>query len=389
MKQELEVYIHIPFCIKKCHYCDFLSFSVDAEDMDKYVDALLKQIETQKVVAKEYEVTTIFIGGGTPSLLKEEQIQQIFYKLYEVFQIVEDAEITIEVNPGTSNQEKMKLYRKIGINRLSIGLQSTNEEELKTLGRIHTYDEFLITYQQARDAGFQNINIDLMSAIPGQQVLSWKANLEKVICLQPEHISSYSLIIEEGTLFYDWYEDEKETNKLPKLPSEEEILQIDEITKAYLKEQGYEQYEISNYAKQGYACKHNLGYWDRKEYIGLGLGASSYVKGRRYKNVTNRKRYLDNPQEIEEECILTLQEQKEEFCFLGLRKIEGISSEEFEKQFGISLEEEYGKEIKKLQNQGLLERKEEQIFLTERGLELGNYVFEKFIRSLECEREQK
>ena len=378
-RSELELYIHIPFCVQKCNYCDFLSFSAQSEEMQEYVQALLRQIEYQKLEAKEYMVTTVFIGGGTPSLLSNKQMKDVFAKLHEVFHIMREAEITIEVNPGTVNEEKLHNYKALGINRLSIGLQSTHEVELKTLGRIHTYSEFMKTYAQAREAGFDNINIDLMSAIPGQSVASWQTNLKKVLKLEPEHISVYSLIIEEGTPFARWYQEEHLHSEYPPIPSEEVMLQMDDVTEKELKKQEYVRYEISNYAKKGYECRHNLGYWNRKEYLGLGLGAASYIENERFKNTSNMAKYIENPEALEEKQKLTRQEQMEEFCFLGLRKIEGIAEKDFQEQFQVSIEDVYAKELSELQEEGLLERKGSKISLTKRGLELGNYVFVKFV----------
>ena len=377
--KELELYIHIPFCIQKCNYCDFLSFSAKPEEMAAYVKALLKQIASKAVVAQKYQVTTIFVGGGTPSILPNKEMEKIFNKLREVFCVINDAEITIEVNPGTTTQEKLRAYYQMGINRLSIGLQSTQDAELKALGRIHTYQEFLDTYEQARKIGFDNINIDLMSEIPGQNVFSWEESLKRVIKLAPEHISAYSLIIEEGTPFYQQYGKESGLSDLPLMPTEDEILAMDEMTKSMLKVHGYLRYEISNYAQIGYECKHNLGYWDRKEYLGLGLGASSYVNQERLKNISGMKEYIEEPERREEKKSLTKQEQMEEFCFLGLRKTKGVRIEDFKTQFGYSLQEIFGAEIEELNQAGLLKIENNRLFLTARGLELGNYVFAKFL----------
>ena len=380
-RKELELYIHIPFCVKKCNYCDFLSFFAGANEREQYVQALLQQIEKQKVVAQTYEVTTIFIGGGTPSLLEIEQMQRIFMKLHEIFRIRQEAEITIEINPATVTKRKMQSYRKMGINRLSIGLQSANEVELQLLGRIHTYQEFYSTFLQAREAEFTNINIDFISAIPGQSVASWKDNLEKVVSLEPEHISVYSLMIEEGTPFYEWYGDNGMSPPygVAAIPSEDELLKMDELTESILAKHAYVRYEISNYAKKGYACAHNLGYWDRKEYMGLGLGAASYINGIRLKNTSNMSDYLKNAEAVEDRHVLSVEEQMEEFCFLGLRKMQGISEVEFQEQFGKSLQKVYAQEIEMLQKEGLLIQEQTRFHLTKRGAELGNYVFEQFI----------
>jgi putative oxygen-independent coproporphyrinogen III oxidase len=380
MKRKLELYIHIPFCIQKCNYCDFLSFSTNESERTQYVQALLKQIENQKVVAKEYIVTTIFIGGGTPSIIETMYLELIFTKLHEVFYICSDAEISIEMNPATATREKLQSYRDMGINRLSIGVQSTNETELKHLGRVHTYQDFKETFRQAREVGFANINIDLISAIPEQSVFSWQDSLRKVIKLQPEHISVYSLIIEEGTPFFEWYENTNTISNVPSLPKEEEMLQMDEVTAKEFGKSDYTRYEISNYAKKGYECKHNLGYWEREEYLGLGLGASSYIRGERLKNTMSMEEYLLDSQMLESKNVLTTREKMEEFFFLGLRKIQGISEMAFLNEFESTIDDIYESEISDLQEKGLLKRRNSRVYLTKRGLEVGNYVFEQFIQ---------
>lgn len=376
-KNNLELYIHIPFCVRKCAYCDFLSSAQDEETIENYVDALVNEIRAYKSMAANYVVTTIFMGGGTPSILVSDQIADIFEALYEVFHIAEDAEITIEANPGTVTRDKLETYKDCGINRISFGLQSANNEELKLLGRIHTYEEFLESYQLARACGFDNINVDLISAIPKQTLQSFEETLQKVIALHPEHISAYSLIIEEGTPFAGLYGEGglRETD----LPDEEDERAIYYRTEELLLQAGYHRYEISNYAKAGKECKHNLGYWERKEYLGIGLGSSSLMNNVRYKNIDDLDDYIAYADDLiaiqENHETLTLEEQMEEFIFLGLRKMEGISEIEFEDHFGTSIEECYGVQIAQLVSEGLLEQSDDRLRLTKKGIDVSNYVF--------------
>ena len=382
--KELEIYIHIPFCVKKCDYCDFLSGQQDEETIERYVSSLLEEIQTHasnKHSTSDYEVTTIFLGGGTPSVLKTRQVQRIFETLKNSFKISKDAEITIEANPGTVTRDKFLIYRMCGINRISFGLQSTNNEELKLLGRIHTYEEFLESYRLARYCGFNNINVDLISAIPKQTVASWEETLQKVLELEPEHISAYSLIVEEGTPFAKVYGEGCPGEY--DLPSEEVERAIYYRTEELLGKAGYHRYEISNYAKEGKECRHNLGYWERKEYLGIGLGAASLIDNTRYKNTDDLLFYLEHSSDLHaiQENIekLSPKEQMEEFMFLGLRKMEGVSVSEFKNTFGKTMEECYGKQIQKLKEQGLLEQKDGRLMLTKQGIDVSNYVFSEFL----------
>lgn len=389
-KKELELYVHIPFCVKKCAYCDFLSWNADTDVRQKYVETLIREIRLTGERYQDYRVITIFFGGGTPSILSAEQIETIFCALRENFQIEENAEITIEANPGTVTKEKAKAWKRAGINRVSIGLQSVENSELKMLGRIHTYEEFLETYQLLREEGFSNLNVDLISAIPGQSVESWERTLRVAAELSPEHISAYSLIVEEGTPFYEWYgEENKETvdhsggTERPPLPDEESERRIYEETEEILKEYGYFRYEISNYAKEGYECRHNIGYWRRAEYLGLGLGASSLIENRRFQNLSDYEAYQNAVQTgallYMEEERLTTEDEMEEFMFLGLRMAAGICRSDFQKKFGKTVEEVYGEVILTLEKQGLLNCEEDRIFLTARGVDISNYVFEQFL----------
>ena len=388
----LSLYIHIPFCVRKCHYCDFLSAPYEEETRQEYVEALCIEIVQRAKLYKERTVDTIFFGGGTPSLLSAKQMGEIMDTVRQEFQVLPEAEISMEVNPGTVDREKLKAYKAYGINRLSIGLQSANNEELKVLGRIHTWEVFENTWNQVRELGFSNVNVDLMSALPGQTLESYENTLRKVIALKPEHISAYSLIIEEGTKFYEWFGDDSS-----QLPDEVADRQMYELTRTLLEEYGYHRYEISNYALKGYECKHNVGYWKRKEYLGLGLGAASLLSNVRSSNTSDLAEYLELGQKVNQQIAmqedvkdikwiagqeeLTIQDQMEEFMFLGLRMMEGISSLEFEKQFDKSLQDVYGTQISKLEKQGLLQFHEEtqRYTLTLQGIDVSNQVFVEFI----------
>ncbi|MBQ4560659.1 MAG: oxygen-independent coproporphyrinogen III oxidase [Tyzzerella sp.] len=383
-KKELELYIHIPFCVKKCAYCDFLSGPQDEETIERYVASLLDEIRahgSKPELVTSCEITSIFLGGGTPSILNVTQIQRIFEALRYNFMISQDTEITIEANPGTVTREKLLAYRACGINRISFGLQSTNSEELKLLGRIHTYGEFLESFHLARECGFDNINVDLISAIPKQTVESWEETLQNVIKLNPEHISAYSLIVEEGTMFAKVYGEGCPGEK--DLPNEEEERAIYYRTEELLKEAGYHRYEISNYAKEAKECRHNLGYWERKEYLGIGLGSASLIKHTRYSNTSDLGKYIKyakEPDKIKEDIqLLSSQEQMEEFMFLGLRKMEGVLEREFEEYFGVNIDEVYSEQLNKLIEEHLLDRKDGRIMLTERGIDVSNSVFAEFI----------
>ena len=382
--KELELYLHIPFCVKKCNYCDFLSALAGEETRAAYVDALLEEIRGFDE-PEDYEVVTVFFGGGTPSILPGQAIFRIMEALREKFSFRKEAEITLEANPGTVDKEKLSFYKKAGINRLSFGLQSADAEELKKLGRIHTWEKFLESFQLAREAGFSNINVDLMSALPGQTKESWEKTLRQVLALQPEHISAYSLIIEEGTPFYQLYEkdvERRDAGEEPELiPSEEEERAMYEATGRILKEQGYLHYEISNYAKPGCECRHNLGYWQRRDYLGFGLGASTLLNPVRYKNTEDLEAYLGGDFSKKEFFVLTKDNQIEETMFLGLRVLEGVSKEHFREQFSCELRVVYRKELEKLEQEGLLEEEGDFVRLTSRGIDLSNPVLAEFLLS--------
>ena len=400
-KKKLEIYVHIPFCAKKCAYCDFLSFPGNMRMRREYTDKLLEEIRIQSSFVREYQVDTIFLGGGTPSVLDVTDITAIMGTLKEHYDIAPDAEITIEVNPGTVKMEGLVAYREAGINRVSMGLQSADDTELRYLGRIHTYDEFLKSFQRVRMAGFTNVNVDLISAIPGQTPESWRNTLKKTAMLKPEHISAYSLIVEEGTPFYDRYgghvemesyemspEERRRLMALPDLPDEDTEREMYYMTRNCLAEQGYERYEISNYARPGFECRHNVGYWTGTGYLGLGLGASAYLEGCRFHNTSDFQSYVSAHFDDEAEFCqalrqdmeqLSVKSKMEEFMFLGLRLTRGVSVEGFITRFGQSIRNVYGGVIDKLEREGLLEHKNGYYHLTERGLDLSNYAMSLFL----------
>lgn len=369
----MEIYIHIPFCIRKCDYCDFLSGPSGPEEQADYVQALLREIQAVEE-GEGRSVSSIFIGGGTPSVLDERLLGDILREIRNRFKMEEDAEITIEVNPGTANIGKLQAYREMGINRLSIGLQSPEDRELKILGRIHNYGQFLETYQEARTVGFDNINIDLMSAIPDQTYEGWVKNLRTVAELESEHISAYSLIVEEGTPFA--------ARKL-NLPDEDTEYNMYEATAQILKEYGFEQYEISNYARKGRECRHNVGYWTRQDYLGFGLGASSLYGKERFANTADMKKYLENsknPEKIrEKEPSLTREDEMAEFMFLGLRMTKGISKADFQRCFGCTIESVYGEVLEKYESMELLLEKDGRIFLSREGIHVSNSIMAEFL----------
>ncbi len=379
----LELYIHIPFCVRKCLYCDFLSAPGDRETKEAYMRALLAETEGRADGCREYQVTSVFVGGGTPSVVDPVWIERLLETVRRHFQVAGDAEITMEVNPGTVGPESLAAYRRAGINRLSIGLQSAREEELRALGRIHTWEQFAEAYGAAVKAGFHNINVDLMSALPGQTRGDFRETLEKVLALEPlpAHISVYSLIVEEGTPLYE----RQERGELI-LPDEDCERQMYRDTKKRLSAAGFSRYEISNYARPGYACRHNCGYWRRVDYIGLGLGAASLFRNVRFHNGRDLESYLRAPLGCREDVeVLTEAEQMEEFLFLGLRLVGGVSEERFRETFGRSLKEVYGPVIRKNRSDGLLRWRTDAadggryLALTERGLDLSNYVMSQFL----------
>lgn len=394
---DMELYIHIPFCARKCEYCDFLSFPPGhALEMEQYIQALICELSwTADHIAYD-RIKTVFIGGGTPSMLSAGLLERLLRTVSDRFRLSAEAEVTMEANPGTLGADKLAVCRSFGVNRLSIGLQSVYDARLKELGRIHTYEEFLKGYYMAREYGFENINIDLISAIPGLTVSMWEETLKKVIRLAPEHISAYSLMLEEGTPFYDMYVSGKKRALIQTpLPSSDEEDLMYEITQPVLESAGYRKYEISNYALPGKECRHNIGYWRRTPYYGAGLGAASLIGEKRFKHTSSIEKYMElfgrqinegtgqlSGEEtglFEEMQVIGEAEQMSETMLLGLRMTDGINGREFEKKFGRSVFHVFGEKINGLLKKELLEIKGESIRMTKKGMELGNIVFMEFI----------
>lgn len=398
------VYIHVPFCVKKCAYCDFLSFPASSIVHREYVDSLIREIRFLEIKFPEIksskapiqknscqemcffdeklDISSIFIGGGTPSIVEEMLIFDIMQAIYQTFSVREDAEITIECNPGTIDENKIKFYKEVGINRISFGLQSASDELLARIGRIHTYCDFLSSYECARNAGFDNINIDMMSALPGQTLDMYKNDIQKIVKLNPEHISAYSLILEENTPLYE------HIDLYPSLPDEEMERQMYYDTKKILLEHQYHRYEISNYAKAGYECRHNKLYWERGDYMGFGLGAASFIQGVRYKNTENMEEYMKKAGKESVVCEqerLSKKDCMSEFMFLGLRESKGVCANAFKAQFGVSIHEIFGNVLKKHIDQKLIYSysldKGRQIWyaLTDYGVDISNYVFSEYL----------
>lgn len=379
--EELGIYVHIPFCKRKCSYCDFKSFSnIDEINQKKYVDALIKEIQNSQNTNK-YIVTTIYIGGGTPSFINETYIKDILQAIYKKWEIKNDVEITIEVNPGTITKEKLEAYKNMGINRLSIGLQSTNNYLLNKIGRIHSYEEFIENYILARKIGFENINIDLMLALPEQNMEDLMQSVKKVINLNPEHISIYSLILEENTELW-----KKVKNKEENLVEDDFEREMYWKSKKAFEAAGYIHYEISNYAKPGFESKHNKNCWSQKQYLGFGIAAHSYFNGKRFYNVEDLNKYITNIEKNEFKNNIIIEEENrtkediaKEYMMLGLRKIEGVSISEFQRKFELNPLFYFRFEISKLQEMDLIEVDLDNIRLTKKGLDLANIVFEEFI----------
>ena len=410
----VSLYLHFPFCERKCRYCDFLSGPASEKKREEYVELLCREIALRgKIAAGEpadsnpfkMRVDTIFIGGGTPSLMTPVQLGRVMKAVWDSYEVLPGAEISMEVNPGTADFTKLRAYREAGVNRLSIGVQSLDDSELKLLGRIHTADQAREIFRASREAGFDNINLDLMSALPGQTMESWSRTLCAAVELGPEHISAYSLIIEDGTPFAAMYD----AGQLSDLPSEEEDREIYHFTEEFLAENGYHRYEISNYAKDGYVCRHNCGYWTGHEYLGLGLGASSDFRGERFRNPDKMEEYEravaeaalyngDNALRRERQQM-TPEDRMEEFMFLGLRMTCGVSEKEFEKRFGKPLNEVFGEVIRKQLQQGVIRKyvvpvngtdavddnseevivEDYRIALTEYGLDVANHVMAEYL----------
>lgn len=375
-KRELGIYIHIPFCKQKCYYCDFISFANKQDKQEQYINTVKKEIDTYNF--EKYNVTTIYIGGGTPSYIESkyiiELIKTLEFKLRNNKTKFEKIEITIEVNPGTVTKQKLQDFKFCGINRLSIGLQTTNNNLLKQIGRIHTYKEFLDTYTWAKQVGFENINVDLMLGLPKQKIIDLKESLEAVIRLKAPHISVYSLIVEEGTVMAKLLDEEK-----LELPSEENEREMYWYVKNTLELNGYKHYEISNFAKKNRESKHNMNCWNQEEYIGLGVSAHSYLNGKRFSNNCNIEDYVENFQNKNIEEVQSLEDKQNEFMLLGLRKIDGIDISKFKQKFGQNPIYLYRDKLNELVDEGLIKVDLNEIRLTNKGLDLANLVFEEFV----------
>ncbi|MDK2811639.1 MAG: hypothetical protein PWR27_2348 [Petroclostridium sp.] len=376
--KRLGLYIHIPFCIQKCYYCDFNSYSGLEYVKGDYVDCLIKEMYLYKDKLDNIIVDTVYIGGGTPTCLEETQLENILRNCFDTFKINANCEVSIESNPGTLSRKKLRVLKQCGVNRLSIGLQSWDDMQLKALGRIHSKNQFLENYYTARQEGFHNINIDLMFSLPGQDLEQWQVTLNNVIQLGPEHVSCYALKIEEGTKFYDDYHN----NRLH-LPDEETDRSMYDKAVQMLTHHSYNHYEISNFAKKGFECRHNLIYWKAKEYIGIGAGAHSYLNGERYSNINSPQEYIkqtgQNNFPIAEKIQLNIEDKMSEYMFLGLRLLEGISAQEFLERFNIDLNSVFGNQLNKFVRLGLLEQQGDKYRLTRRGLDVSNQIFVEFI----------
>lgn len=387
IKRPLALYLHFPFCVRKCRYCDFLSYSADETARTTYLQRLSEEIAWRGPQYKQYEVETIFIGGGTPSLMADRQLAAMMEDIFRCFDISKNAEITMECNPGTVDRNKLQAFRAVGINRLSFGLQSMNDRELQYLGRIHTAEQFVDNYKSARQACFDNINIDLMSALPGQTTDSWLDTLRKTADLEPEHISAYSLIIEENTPFWEIYgcmEDDISNlglqNTVLPLPDEDSERQMYHLTKAELAARDYERYEISNYARRGFECRHNLTYWYRGDYLGLGLGAASMVDNQRFSNTCDMYTYMKQWDAVNVENV-DIRAQMEETMFLGLRCTKGISLRQFENHFGKDVMSVYGNVIRQYTSQGFMvcNMDADRLYLTDAGMDVCNWILADFL----------
>jgi len=396
VKKNLGIYVHIPFCAKKCKYCDFLSSDKDSYGTQlRYMEAICQEIRLYKAVSDRYIVRTIFIGGGTPSLVDENLIQNILTEIRSTFEMDRFPEITIEANPGTIMYQKLLAYRSMGINRISIGLQSADDKILSKVGRIHNFDQFVAGYTSARRAGFKNINVDIMASLPGQDIHSYVDTLTRVIEYEPEHISAYSLTVEEGTPL------SCDNRLLSEIPDEETDRRMYSLTKKVLGANGFNRYEFSNYSKPGYECRHNITYWTGGEYIGFGIGASSYFQGKRFSNIRNIHEYTQKLEETQMEIVNTdnigrlyetvtgnlrvnvepmyIDRRMEEFMFLGLRMVKGIDRREFYRQFNRDIYDVYGPTINKYIYEGFMETDGTFVKLTDSGIDVSNYILSDFI----------
>ena len=374
---KISLYIHIPFCAQKCLYCDFPSFARKDHLRKAYIEALNKEIINLREKHNNLEINTIFIGGGTPSVLESDELECLLKEVAKL-NMAKDIEYSMECNPGNLTEEKLEVMKKYGVNRISMGLQAKQDNLLKGLGRIHNYKTFKENFLLAKKVGFNNINVDLMFGLPNQRLNEWEETLREIISLEPAHISAYSLIIEEGTAFYNLYENDK-----LKLPTEEEERKMYHLAKKILEENGFNQYEISNYAKEGKECRHNLAYWNMDNWIGVGSAAASYINGKRIKNISSVEEYInsikDKGEAVEEIINNSKNDNMEEFMFMGLRKINGIDENEFKKRFSMNINDVYGEILNKYIGEGLLIRESGRIFLSEKGIEISNIIMADFL----------
>lgn len=374
---KISLYIHIPFCAQKCLYCDFPSFARKDYLRKAYIEALNKEIISLREKHNNLEINTIFIGGGTPSVLEADELECLLKEVAKL-NMAKDIEYSMECNPGNLTEEKLEVMKNYGVNRISMGLQAKQDNLLKGLGRIHNYKTFKENFLLAKKVGFNNINVDLMFGLPNQRLNEWEETLREIISLEPAHISAYSLIIEEGTAFYNLYENDK-----LKLPTEEEERKMYHLAKKILEENGFNQYEISNYAKEGKECRHNLAYWNMDNWIGVGSAAASYINGKRIKNISSVEEYInsinENGEAVEEIINNSKNDNMEEFMFMGLRKINGIDENEFKKRFSMNINDVYGEILNKYIDEGLLIRDSGRIFLSEKGIEISNIIMADFL----------
>ncbi|MFR4052002.1 MAG: radical SAM family heme chaperone HemW [Clostridium perfringens] len=375
--EKISLYIHIPFCAQKCLYCDFPSFARKDHLRKAYIEALNKEIISLREKHNNLEINTIFIGGGTPSVLEADELECLLKEVAKL-NMAKDIEYSMECNPGNLTEEKLEVMKKYGVNRISMGLQAKQDNLLKGLGRIHNYKTFKENFLLAKKVGFNNINVDLMFGLPNQRLNEWEETLREIISLEPAHISAYSLIIEEGTAFYNLYENDK-----LKLPTEEEERKMYHLAKKILEENGFNQYEISNYAKERKECRHNLAYWNMDNWIGVGSAAASYINGKRIKNISSVEEYINSINEkgeaVEEIINNSKNDNIEEFMFMGLRKINGIDENEFKKRFSMNINDVYGEILNKYIDEGLLIRESGRIFLSEKGIEISNIIMADFL----------
>ncbi len=371
--KDLSIYIHIPFCSSKCHYCDFTSFAGQTNRVEEYIESLIVELSIYKDDLEDYKINTIFIGGGTPSLIDAKYIYKLLAYIYNNFNISKDMEVTMELNPGTVEVEKINIYKEAGINRISIGLQTFNNNTLKKLGRTHSADDFLRTYHMLNSAGFENINVDLMFNLPDQTISDGIKDIESLVSLGVKHISYYSLIIEPGTLMDKFYQD----NQLQLLDEDSERKLYHNV-RDYLIENGYNHYEISNFSMKDYECKHNMVYWEIKPYIGIGLSSHSYFKNKRFWNTNNLNDYIEGLKKgilpVIDDEIITKKIEMAETCIFGLRLVEGIGKKDFKDRFGIDVGVLYRESIDKHKKNGLLYEDNNYLKLTDKGLDLANIV---------------